>query len=221
MDQANDNATKDVWDKLSALSGFIAAVLVPIVVALVGNWYSAALKDRETTLSEDTFKREWVQIGLSILRDANTTNNMREWTIAIINFYSKEVKIPRAAEKDLTTNGAVLPPAAQMSAQAVPTNTSGVPLVTSTERVAVMNRLQTQGIKSLIDRDFHGALEAYNRAYESWPTFRNVEEIRAYLGKLSAPESDQQWKELYRTMRKYDLRGVDAEVMAKLQTNAQ
>ena len=36
-----------VWDKLKTLSGVTASIVVPLVIALTGHWYSKALKERE------------------------------------------------------------------------------------------------------------------------------------------------------------------------------
>jgi hypothetical protein len=55
---------KDFWDKLSASSGMIAAILVPVAVAFVGAQYTASLKHQEL---EATSRREYI-----LTRAANT-----------------------------------------------------------------------------------------------------------------------------------------------------
>lgn len=209
MADTNDGSKKDAWDKLSSLSGFIAAVLVPIVIAFVGNWYSVALKERETELSKETSRREWVQVGLSILRDANTNDDMRKWAFDIINSNSS-VKMPQTTEKIFVTQRAVLPAATQTRID---------PAASPTDRLATVNDLQTQAISALLKRDLPGALVAYDQAYKTWPTFRNVDEIQTTLHKLaSPPSSDQEWKDLYKKMSAFDLRGVDPGVLAQLKS---
>jgi hypothetical protein len=216
---ATDAKPKDVWDKLSALSGIIAAVLVPVVLALIGNWYSSALKERETALSEANFKREWVQLGLSILRDANTRDDARQWAVDIINFYS-DVKMPRQTIVELVKQGAILPAATPASGSAAPAAPGAGPPVTATDRVAMMDKLQTQGIRALLDRDLPAARAAYDLAYQLWPTFRDVDEIRTLLRKATPPRSAQEWKNLYRQIRGFDLRGVSKEIRDRLQSSA-
>ena len=217
-DDFSTHSDKDIWDKLSTLSGVIAAVLVPLVIALVGNWYSAALKSREAALGEASFKRDWVQLGISILRDANTNDNTRKWAIDIINSYS-DVKMSKNVVEDFVQHGAILPPAAQM-AQAPIATTQNTPYSALTlgysDRVALMDTLQTRGIRNLLDHDFAGALAAYDLAYETWPTFRSVDEIRNILRKASPPQNDQEWKDLYRRISGLDLRGVGQKTRERL-----
>ncbi len=42
-----DNITKDFWDKSSAVGGLIGIVLIPVVVAIVGNAFASAIKEGE------------------------------------------------------------------------------------------------------------------------------------------------------------------------------
>jgi hypothetical protein len=37
----------ETWEKLKALSAVLAAVVIPVVVLIVGNNYTAAIKERE------------------------------------------------------------------------------------------------------------------------------------------------------------------------------
>ena len=78
-----------------------------------------------------------------------------------------------------------------------------------------MDTLQTQGIGALLDRHFDAAAQAYDSAYELWPTFRNVDEIRKLL-KSAPPHNDQEWKDLYQKIAKFDLRGVDQKIIDRL-----
>ena len=45
--ETDGSKPKDLWDKLLMLSGFIASVLVPIVVVVVANTYTNAMKESE------------------------------------------------------------------------------------------------------------------------------------------------------------------------------
>jgi hypothetical protein len=223
---------KDSWDKLSVLSGFLAAVFVPIAIAVVGHWYTAAIKDRETAISErdqkireDTFKREWVQLGLEILRDGDTTPNVRKWGVQIVSHYAAvemtdEVK-EAFASGDILPESAVLPAAAVQQAlqQAMPQQMVLQPSQTS--RASAMDGLQNRAIESLLSQDLEGAIAAYEEAYQLWPTFRNVDEIRRVLkehARSDGPLAD--WVSIYRTVARMDLRGVDRALLEQLQAKA-
>lgn len=47
MDTPASAATSNAWEKAKAISTILASVVIPITVALAGNWYAKALKDRE------------------------------------------------------------------------------------------------------------------------------------------------------------------------------
>jgi hypothetical protein len=74
---------KDIWDKIPALSALLASVLVPIVLAVIGNAYTNALKQSEN-------KVKYTELAISILRDKPTqeTQDVRAWAIDVINQYS-------------------------------------------------------------------------------------------------------------------------------------
>jgi hypothetical protein len=74
---------KDVWDKISSLSALLASVLVPVVLALVGNAYTNALKESEN-------RAKYTELAINILKDKPTqeTNDVRAWAIDVINQYS-------------------------------------------------------------------------------------------------------------------------------------
>ena len=59
---AEDSRSRDIWDKIPIISGLLATVAVPIAIGVAGSWYTAATKDRE-------LNKDWVQIGIDILRD--------------------------------------------------------------------------------------------------------------------------------------------------------
>lgn len=206
MAEVDHGPAKDTWDKLSSLSGILAAVLVPIVITVVGNGYSAALKERETELSRETSKREWVQVGLSILRDKNSTDDLRKWAFDVINLNSS-VGMPQTTEKLFVEQRASLPAVSQTRIE---------PAAASTDRLALVNDLQSQGMSALLKRDLPNALVAYDQAYKAWPTFRNVDEIQTFLHKLQPPSTDQEWKELYKKILTFDLRGVDPGILGQL-----
>jgi hypothetical protein len=75
--------SKDTWDKMSALSALLASVLVPLVIAVVGNAYTTALKESENRV-------KYTELAIGILKDTPTpeTQDVRAWAIDVINQYS-------------------------------------------------------------------------------------------------------------------------------------
>jgi hypothetical protein len=71
------------WDKLTPISAAIAAVVVPLVLAYVGNSYTAAIKERE-------LQGKFVELAINILKEKPTTEttNLRKWAIKVIDNYS-------------------------------------------------------------------------------------------------------------------------------------
>ena len=223
----SQNLPKDAWDKLSIMSGFLASVAVPVVIAVVGNWYTTAIKDRETAISERdqkirelTFEREWAQLGLSILRDPDTAPNIRTWGVKIVSEYAK---VPMEEEtREAFAAGAVLPEAAAVVPLSSPAEQTGFGadvqtrvVASATSRTNAISELQTQGVRALLDKDLSAAISAYDQAYQLWPTFRNVDEIRRALlqsDKLDGPD----WPQLYRQIASMDLRGVSEDVRAQV-----
>lgn len=214
MDSTLNGSRKDIWDKVSASSAIVAAILVPVAVAFVGAQYSSALKQRELDV---TSKREYVQIGLSILRDPNTSDNLRKWAASIINHYS-DVPMPDDTLKAFTQQGQILPPAQQaITALGTGISTS----VADTGKVARIGSLQTKGINALLNKDIKEATQAYDTAYDLWPTFRNVDEIRGLLNSTTPPSTNQDWKSLYEKIAHFDLRGVDQNTLEQLHQKSQ
>ena len=74
---------KDIWDKISTLSVLLASVLVPLVVAVVGNAYTSVLKESENRL-------KYTELAIGILREKPSadTQDIRSWAVDIINQYS-------------------------------------------------------------------------------------------------------------------------------------
>jgi len=71
------------WQALNAISGFLAALAVPIVLAILGNRYTNALKERE-------IQGRFVEIALSILAEPPKPEGtgVRRWAIKVVNEYS-------------------------------------------------------------------------------------------------------------------------------------
>jgi hypothetical protein len=97
-----------------------------------------------------------------------------------------------------------------------------VSALTSTQRLSKINFWQTQGVKALLDRDVDQAVKAYRNAYALWPEFRNLDEIQRLLkSPQSSPKDAKEWKNLYKQIMRYDLRGVDPAIIERLRQEAQ
>ena len=83
------------WKKLQVLSISVAALLIPIVLALVGHLVNSTLKEKELRL-------QYVELAVGILKEEPTqeTSNLREWAIEVIELNSP-VKLPQEAIEEL------------------------------------------------------------------------------------------------------------------------
>lgn len=90
---------KDIWDKLSAVAGLVASVLIPIVVVVVGNAYASAVKDAENRV-------KYTELAIGILRAPPTegTQGIRSWAIDVVNKHSG-VSLDDATRTELLQNG--------------------------------------------------------------------------------------------------------------------
>jgi hypothetical protein len=214
MVKAQEKQSRDIWDKVSTIAGSVAAlaaVLVPVAVIVVGNWYTAALKERELEINIETSNREWVRVGLDILRDPSVAPNIQKWGLTLVRKYGK-IEIEEEVETALL-KGAVLPqPTLQEGAAAMPY----FRLSSATARVKKIDELQERGISALLKHDFKGALAAYDEAYSVWPTFRNVDEIRRAIIDASKLPDDPNWQALYLKIRDMDLRGTSQDLRERL-----
>jgi len=86
---------KDTWDKLSSIAGLMASVLIPIVVVVVGNEYSATIKYAENSI-------KYTELAITVLDNKPTeeNKNLRLWAIDVLNEYSG-VNINEEAKNEL------------------------------------------------------------------------------------------------------------------------
>lgn len=213
---ASDSPTgsKDAWDKLPALSGLLAAVLVPLALGLAGHWYSNAIQERETALKEKEFAREWVQLSLDILRTPQATPDqeaLRRWAVKVINHYSdSEIQMDDTLQQDFVAGRARLPE----------------PPAPGESRARTVEQLETEALNALLARDIDAAIAAMQAAWEAWPEFRTVQEALALLKQRRerlGPEADAQaWRSLYGELRAtMDVRGIDPETVERLKRAAE
>ncbi|MDJ0657122.1 MAG: hypothetical protein QNJ40_23385 [Xanthomonadales bacterium] len=87
------------WEKLQVISGIVAAVFVPVAVALVGYFFSKSAKDRE-------LGAKYIELALDILTsDTSKTNEaLREWATSVINHYSR-IKLSGEVQGSLKLHG--------------------------------------------------------------------------------------------------------------------
>lgn len=83
------------WEKLKVAAGAASAVIIPIVLLVVGNNYSAAIKERE-------LEGQFVGLAVAILTEEPTgeTENLRRWATDVINAYSG-VELPAETRQEL------------------------------------------------------------------------------------------------------------------------
>src|SRR5437867_10411895 len=77
------------------LSSAIATLVLPVVIAVMGQRYTSALKERE-------IESKYVELATGILREQPTDQNkaLREWATQVIDQYSG-VKLSQAAKTAL------------------------------------------------------------------------------------------------------------------------
>ena len=80
----------DPWEKLRTISSVIAAIVIPVAVAWVGNDFSKALKERE-------IQGKFVELAVQILREepSKQAAGLRDWATEVLNKYSG---VPFSAE---------------------------------------------------------------------------------------------------------------------------
>lgn len=90
------------WEKAKTVGSLAATIIIPIVLLIVGNQFSGAIKERE-------LQGDFVELAVSILRETPTeeTRNLRDWATQVINRYSG-VKLSAATRKDLIDNTPIL-----------------------------------------------------------------------------------------------------------------
>lgn len=94
----------DNWEKTKTISSAVATVFIPVVLLVISNQFSAALKDRE-------LEGKFVELSVSILREAPSeeTRNLRDWATQVINKYSG-VPLSSKTKEDLIERTPILPP---------------------------------------------------------------------------------------------------------------
>lgn len=99
----------DFWERLKIGSGVIAAVVIPLALAYIGNKYSSAIKERE-------LQGRFVELATDILREEPVDQNkaLRNWATKVIDEYSG-VKLTDDARNELIENTSLPSPVVAIS----------------------------------------------------------------------------------------------------------
>ena len=83
------------WEITKSIATIFASVVIPIVLLLIGNQYSAATKERE-------IEGKFVELAVSILKEPpeKQSKNLRDWATQVITNYSR-VPLSEELTKDL------------------------------------------------------------------------------------------------------------------------
>lgn len=92
---------KDIWDKASIIVQAVTALALPLGIAIGTAIYQNKNADAEE-------RRQWVQIGLDVLRDKEASPELREWALATINSNAKS-PIPKQFWIDFKSGQWTLP----------------------------------------------------------------------------------------------------------------
>lgn len=92
---AKEAPTKGFWEKLEIVGKILSILLIPIVLALLGNFVNTALKKSDVDL-------RMVELAVDILQEEPTEENkeLRTWAIAVINKHA-QVAITELAKNEL------------------------------------------------------------------------------------------------------------------------
>jgi hypothetical protein len=193
------STTVSGWETAERIAKTVSIALIPVVLA-VGGWIIQA------RLADQTVRRDYVQLAVTILKDPPTQDNgdMREWAAKLL---ANESPVPFSATtiSNLKEGKVALPasftiapnPGATQAAQAAANETAG--------------DLESKGFGFLFERNYNDALAAFTQAEKQSPEFHNVSEIRKLLvakgNDLKDPQKADAWKDLYRTVQdKYSWR---------------
>lgn len=110
----------------------LASMVVPIVLLVVGNRVTSALKDRE-------IKAKYVEVAITILSKAPDAEQqdgeqkaLRKWAMEVVNTYA-DIKLPESTERALIDRIPLAPLGSGMSINVV--DTSGQPVSGATVRL--------------------------------------------------------------------------------------
>ncbi len=156
----------NVWEKLKVLSTVAAAVLIPVVLGVIGNRYTQAIKEREV-------EGRFVELAVNILAEppSEETKNLRLWATRVVNQYSG-VALDSAATNEVL----------RIRLPATTTRPRG-------DRVAAAEK-QRQGFELILRGRYDEAIQAFQEAEAAYPTYGNAYEIGRLLSRNRAALAD-------------------------------
>ncbi|MGB3800597.1 MAG: hypothetical protein WA952_12355 [Lewinella sp.] len=86
---------------LESVVKMLSAIAVPIVIAIIGY-------DIQAGISDKNLERDYIQIAVDILADADPDPRLREWAVDMLNEYA-EIKMKPAIREDLKRGNVSLP----------------------------------------------------------------------------------------------------------------
>jgi hypothetical protein len=143
------------WRKLSVLSGLIASIVVPVVIARFGHQYAKAIKERE-------IQGQFVELAVGILQQPPRVDSVRAdsairtWASNVLSKYSG---VPMPPELVRKLQGSQLPgPVASQAAE-----------------------YERRGFQYLFENSIDSAIVAFEQADKAYPTYHSVFEIGRFL----------------------------------------
>lgn len=192
------------WEILERASKALSTLAIPVVLA-VGGWKVQA------SIEDQGVRRDYVVLAVSILKEPDADKQMRSWAVDLLN---ANAPTPFGAEVDkgLKDGRLALPATATLSPTPLPATLSTGQGETKADAVG----WETKGFMLLLAQDAPGALSAFAHAEELWPTYHNLQEIRALLRERQAALVDptaggEAWKALYATILKHYSWGMAPE----------
>lgn len=126
------------FEKLKTVSASIAVIFIPIVIALLGNQYSQAIKEKETQL-------RLVELSIEILKEKQGDENegLKKWAVDVINRYS-EVPLNDVVKTDLISDKIQFPESKNISSLVEPS------LSVSNAKFTLLDELLNKKLLSLM-----------------------------------------------------------------------
>ena len=72
------------WEAIERVSKTLSIAAIPIVLA-VGGW---VLQER---LQDQTVSRDYVQLAVTILKEPNSSKDMKSWAVLLLNAHSAKI----------------------------------------------------------------------------------------------------------------------------------
>jgi len=84
----------DILSVIQAVATIAAAIVIPVMLAIVGNKCAAAVKERE-------IQSRYIELCMGMLKESPSTENvrLRRWAIKVVNLYAP-VKLSEKEEEE-------------------------------------------------------------------------------------------------------------------------